>query len=789
MNSYLIYYQVVMRIELQAYFAFSSRGYDGLRNLTVGAPSEYDVLDSFRGQKESWIMLALIKRPFDAWFPARGEGSEGGLGTFSGVYLPSVLQMLGVILFMRLGWITGHIGLPKMTLIIMMSSSILFLTGLSMTSIVTNMKMGSGGSYYIISRSLGVEFGSAIGLLLTLSQLTTIAVCVSGFALSLQELTSHFSLISLEVFTLAGLAIVSFFPVDFALKTQGLIFCVVIASIFSVFMGGGSNIPETITPLPSTEAMTFWTAFALFFPATTGIESGMAMSGDLKNPSRSLAIGTMAAVITAYIVYASLSIFLSLQVPGDLLRSHPMIIYYVSKVSFLFILGVWGGTLSSALGSMITAPRTLYSLAKDNILPSFFSKSPLAPGVLVICLATFLTLCTDMNHLLPILSMVSLMTYGLLNFVAFFESFIQNPSWRPLFKTPMTLSLIGTIACLVSMFMINAGWAFIIMIAVIALGLWTTKRKLKGNWDDIRYSIFSFFASTATNKLVHIKKNPRSWRPNILAIIDPELKDSQMIQFAHALNQSKGFLTYGATLTNREKLEVTQTTFEDYFHKKEISCFFHINAHETSTLGTHNILQNYGLGPLQPNTIILKLPKASAPTFCELIKTAYELQKNLIILKSDLESSALSIEGKDKEIDLWWGGQYHSNFELSLALSHILQSGKMWMDAKIMIKTLVKNETAQAHMSKLFEKYHSVLRFKNLYFKPYIDETTDFYSHLSDYSTDADLTFLGLRAPMKNEPIASYENYYNTLIEKTARIQSVAYVLAGEKLDFQKIFE
>jgi amino acid transporter len=735
------------------------------------------------------MLLNLLKRPFNTWFPARGEGNTEGLGTFSGVYLPSVLQMLGVILFMRLGWITGHVGLSKMTFIIFMASSILFLTGLSMTSIVTNMKIGSGGSYYIISRSLGVEFGSAIGILLTVAQLITIAVCVSGFALSLQEIMPHLSLPFLEICTLIGLAIVALFPVDFALKAQGFIFCIVMASILSVFFGSSANIPETITPLPRTSSIGFWAAFALFFPATTGIESGMAMSGDLKNPSRSLAIGTMAAVVTAYIAYAALSIFLSFQVSDELLRSHPMIIYYVSRLSFLFILGVWGATLSSALGSMITSPRTLQSLAKDKILPKFLSKSPVVPGILIISLASLMTLFTDMNHLLPILSMVCLMTYALLNFVAFFESFIQNPSWRPLFRIPMGVSLTGTIACLVSMFMINPGWAFIILIALLALGLWTTKRKLQGNWDDMRYSIFSFFASTATSKLAHIKKNPRSWRPNILAIIDPELKDTQIINFAHALNQSKGFLTYGATLPNTDKLEITQTTFEEYFKKRDIPCFFHINANNVHSLGTHNIVQNYGMGPLQPNTIILKPPMEKGGEFCELIKASHELQKNLIIVKSDPLNSSLSFETKDKHIDLWWGGQVHSNFELSLALSHILQSGKMWSDATITIKTLVKNETARLHMLKLFEKYTSVLRFKNLHFKPYIDETTDFYAHITDYSTDADLTFLGLRAPAKHESIHAYTSYFNTLLKKTAGISSIAYVLAGEKLNFQRIFE
>jgi len=582
----------------------------------------------------------------------------------------------------------------------------------------------------------------------------------------------------LEVATLIGLAIVSLFPVDFALKTQGLIFVVVITSIISVFLGSSSNIPETITPLASFETLSFWTAFALFFPATTGIESGMAMSGDLKNPSRSLAIGTLGAVVTAYIAYAALSIFLTFEIPKNLLRSHPMIIYYTSKFGLVFILGVWGATLSSALGSLITSPRTLQSLAKDGIFPSFFAKSPRRAAVLIISLALIMLLLTDMNHLLPILSMVCLLTYGLLNFVAFFETLLKNPSWRPLFKTPIALSFAGTVACLVSMFMINAGWSFIAFLALAGLCFWTAKRKLKGNWNDIRYSIFSFFASTATNKLVHIKKNPRSWRPNILAIVDPKLQDTALIEFSHDLNQSKGFLTYGTTLPKGEDITLTQTSFETYFKESDIPCFFHINAHKTSMHGAHNIVQNYGLGPLQPNTIILKPPSKKIDEFCKLICASYELQKNIIIFKGEDIS-------KKASIDLWWGGRYHSNFELALALSHILQSGKAWENAKITIKTLVKNKAAELHMTKVFEKYHSVLRFENLKFKAYIDETTDFYTHIADYSTDADLTFLGLRAP----DFEDYQAYYSHLIQETSKLSNVAYVLAGEKLNFQGIFE
>ncbi|MCB1084560.1 MAG: amino acid permease [Chlamydiia bacterium] len=736
-------------------------------------------------------VLNFLKRPFDLYFPARGEGKAQGLGTFSGVYLPSVLQMLGVVLFMRLGWITGHAGLPKMTLIILMASSILFLTTLSMTSIVTNMKVESGGSYYIISRSLGVAFGSAIGLLLTFSQLTTIAICVSGFALSVQEILPHLSLTFLQICTLASLAIVASFPVDFALKAQTAIFCIVIASILSVLLGSSGNIPETITPLPQLEKIGFWAAFALFFPATTGIESGMSMSGDLKNPSRSLAIGSLAAVITAYIAYACLSIFMASEVSQDLLRSHPMIIYYVSKYSVLFILGVWGATLSSALGSLISSPRTLQSLAKDGVLPAALGKgygklgNPRVATFLIIGCATLITLLADINHLLPILSMVCLMTYGLLNFVAFFESLIQNPSWRPLFKTPLMASLAGTIACLIAMFMINPGWSFISFFALGALGFIMAKRKLKGNWNDIRYSIFSFFASTATNKLVHLAKNPRSWRPNILAIINPDLSESALIHFAHDLNQSKGFLTFGATLEDPSKIELTEASFKHYFQENNIPCFFHLNSHKISVLGTHNIVQNYGLGPLQPNTIILKAPTDRFEECADLICAAHALQKNLLLIKGLTSNRGK----KEKRIDLWWGGKVHTNFELSLALSHILQSGKEWKEAQILIKTLVSGEAEKIHMTKLFNQYHAVLRFNNLSFMAYIDEKTDFYAHISEYSTDADLTFLGLRPPLPNESPKEYAEYYSMIIHQTKSLENVAYVLAGEKLNFQGILE
>src|SRR3990167_74806 len=315
-------------------------------------------------------IIESLKRPFTIWLPPISSKATEGLGTFSGVYLPNILQMLGIVLFMRLGWITGHLGIVNVTFIILMACSILFVTGLSMNSIVTNMKIGSGGSYYIISRSLGLGFGSSIGVLLAIAQVSTIAICVSGFVITIHDFLPNFPLTTLKITTLLSLAFISIFPTNIAVKTQGVIFFLVLSAILSVFLGGKEYIPTHITPLPNLETISFWGAFALFFPAVTGIESGMAMSGDLKNPSRSLAIGTVASVVSAYIIYVSLSFYLANEVSIDLLKSQPLIIQHISKYTPLFVIGIWGATLSSAIGGTLTAPRTLQALAKDKILPS-----------------------------------------------------------------------------------------------------------------------------------------------------------------------------------------------------------------------------------------------------------------------------------------------------------------------------------------------------------------------------------------------------------------------------------
>lgn len=748
-------------------------------------------------------VIQAIRAPFYLiWSRLKNGEKKEKLGALKGVFLPNILQMIGVILFMRLGWITGHIGLPKMLLIISMSSSILMITAFSMTSIVTNMKMGSGGSYFIISRSLGIEFGSAIGVLTSLSQITSIALNVSGFSYSLHTLfLPHISLTLIEAAVLCVLVTISYISTNLALRFQVVIFLILLLSFGTIFFGGTHL--EYLPPTPDAFAtMGFWVAFSMFFPATTGIESGMSMSGDLEKPSRALPIGTIGSVLTAFILYVSMACFLSFHVPAKYLISDPLILTKVAKVGFFVILGIWGATLSSAIGSILGAPRTIQAVADDGIYPRFLSKGygdanePRIATIFAFSIAMVITIYTNINQLIPILTMVCLVSYGLINFVSFFESLVENPSWRPSFRTPWYLSLIGAISCFMAMFMINAGASFIVLFMLMLLYLWSSKRKMQGNWEDLRYSLLTVIIRNTTAMLSNIRKNAKSWRPNILAIVDPELVEENLFHFANTIDQSKGFLTFGATIPLKEDrshtLKLTEGKFREFFKQKDIPCFVHINPFDDLFLGTLGIVKNYGIGELRPNVIMLRHhhEQSSPENFAKFLLSSFHVGKNVVILKDHCISGLRTFtQGiAHKKIDLWWGGQYNPNFEFSLVLSQILYKSRLWNQANIEVKTLVNSEKDRAIMKERFRRYQTVLRMNNLSFQPIVDQERPYLNRIAHYSKDAQLVFIGLRSPKPHEAFTDYAKYYLSVVEATNGIPNVAYVLAGEEIHFEKIF-
>jgi amino acid transporter len=281
--------------------------------------------------------------------------------------------------------VLGSVGLPATLLIVTMSVAITLLTGFSISAMATNMKVGGGGAYYMISRTLGLEVGAAVGLPLFLAQALGIAFYIAGFSETVVGFFPWLSPVVAGLATLALLTLLAYLSADLALKTQYVILTLLLLSLVSLFLGGGDLGGRVLgEPLP---AGTFWVAFAVFFPAVTGIEAGLGMSGDLKNPARALPLGTLGAVAVGYAIYIAIPVFLAGTVGDrDALLADPLIMTRVARWSMLVVLGILGASLSSAMGALLGAPRTLQALAEppphcDRVTDDPILQPETAPGL------------------------------------------------------------------------------------------------------------------------------------------------------------------------------------------------------------------------------------------------------------------------------------------------------------------------------------------------------------------------------------------------------------------------
>ena len=234
-----------------------------------------------------------------------------GFGTFYGIFVPNVTMMFGVILFLRLTPITSHVGLESMLAILALSLLVMLLTSLSIASIATNMQVGAGGVYYLISRALGIELGGAVGFVIYLAQLISISLTITGFAYLFHEQFPSVSIVSLEIVALFVLTILSGASASWALKIQLGVCVLILTAVATVFFGSTTLIeaPRHAAPFYPGGTLKFWMAFALFYPAMTGIEAGMALSGNLRDPARSFFVGNITSLIFVAVIYGGLAAF------------------------------------------------------------------------------------------------------------------------------------------------------------------------------------------------------------------------------------------------------------------------------------------------------------------------------------------------------------------------------------------------------------------------------------------------------------------------------------------------
>jgi solute carrier family 12 (sodium/potassium/chloride transporter), member 2 len=403
------------------------------------------------------------------------------LGTFGGVFTPSFLTIIGVIMYLRFSWVLANAGLLHTIGIVVIANAITLITALSVAGIASNEQMETGGAYFMVSRVLGYQAGGGIGIPLFFSQALSIALYVIGFAEALTAIVPQWSIQIVAIVTMFALTLLGLIGARYMVLLQYVILVVILASFVSIAAGFSPQfLTQNLAPAYR-EGFAFWGIFAIFFPAVTGILAGVSMSGDLKNPARSIPRGTLLAVAAGFLVYLLVPIMLSFTVAREGLWFSTAL-RDASRWPLLVTGGVMAATLSSAIGSLMAAPRTLQALGIDAVVPRFFGRGvgktsePLLATGIALGLALMAILLGSLNQVAEVLTMFFLTTYAVLNLSAGMEQMVNNPSFRPAVRIPWWVSFAGFLGCVAVMFLINVLATVVAILAVTVIFFWLQSR-------------------------------------------------------------------------------------------------------------------------------------------------------------------------------------------------------------------------------------------------------------------------------------------------------------------------
>ncbi len=447
------------------------------------------------------------------------------LGTFAGVFVPTFLSIIGVIMYLRLGFVVGSAGLLGTIIIILLATSITFATGLSLSSIVSNIRIGSGAVYAIISKTLGIEVGGSVGIPLYLAQVFSVALYILGFAEGWQFIFPTHPFKTVVLLAFLSLFVLTFISTKIAIKAQMIVFVIVLASLVSVFSGGGAWWIEGInsSSIGSFTGTSFWAVFALFFPAVTGLMAGIGLSGELSDPKRQIPIGVLSSLIITTILYICMAFWFSSNATPEALSADSLIIVKLAAYGPIVLAGILAATFSSALTTFIAAPRLLQSLAENSILPfsNFFIKKthgePRNATLFTSTIITFSLIFGSLDSIAPILTMFFLITYAMINMVVFIEQSLGLPSFRPTLRIPRIVPLYGALGSGVVMFLISPTSGFIAIGFLTIVYITLVQRKLIPNEGDVRSGLFRSLAEWAAKKVQSLPESEQhTWKPNIL---------------------------------------------------------------------------------------------------------------------------------------------------------------------------------------------------------------------------------------------------------------------------------
>jgi amino acid transporter len=717
------------------------------------------------------------------------------------VFTPSILTILGIILFRRLGYVVGNGGLEHALIIIGLSSALSVLTSVSLAAIATNLKVKGGGVYYVISRTLGVEFGGAIGIVLVVAQSVSIAFYCIGFGEAVAAMLPEGGRALPQV--IAGLAVAFLFVfawlgVDWATRFQYVVMSVLAAALVSFFAGGLMRWDGAVLArnwAAPDAAPNFWILFAIFFPAVTGFTQGVNLSGDLREPGKSITLGTFMAVGVSTVVYVAAAVVFAAATPGAMLMQDYEVMRHVARVDWLIDAGVIAATLSSAIASFLGAPRILQSIAQDRVFPLLFPFAQGAGpagnprrGVLLSAGIAFATIgLGNLNLIAPVVSMFFLISYGLLNYATFYEARAASPSFRPRFRWfDARLSLLGAVGCLAAMLAIDLAASAVAIAVLFAIYQYLQRTAGPARWADSRRSYHFQRVREHLLAMEAEPEHPRDWRPRLLVFSKDPRRRERLLRFYTWAEGGSGVTTVVRILEGggermRQLRAEAEAELRADIAEHDQKAFALVVATPEFFTGAQTLMQSFGIGPIRANTVLLnwleQIPEAEDSSgerrYGRYLRAAFRLGCNVVVLDAkDDEWAAIEVlPSEDRTIDVWWWGNATSR--LMLLLAYLMTRTEEWSEAKIRVLAPASKQNSE----RVLEGLRQTLEEVRITAEPEV-VTEISADGVVGRSADAALVFLPLRL-RGDQPTDPFGGRLEDLF---SRLPVVASVLAAEDI-------
>jgi len=708
------------------------------------------------------------------------------------VFFTAISTILGAILFLRFGYAVGSVGFWGVILIILLGHAVTIPTAFAISEIATNKRVEGGGEYFIISRSFGLNIGATIGLALFMSQAISVAFYIIAFTEAFEPVFNwvretygyHLprQVVSIPAMLLLS-ALILKKGANLGVKALYFVVAILFISLAMFFLGS--------TEYSLTSDFNLWNAdfkntdnffivFAIIFPAFTGMTAGVGLSGDLKNPSKSIPVGTTAATLIGMIIYFFIVYKLAGSASSEDLVGDQLIMSKIALGGAIIIpLGLAASTISSAIGSVMVAPRTLQALSIDKSFPSEALNNWLAKGrakdnepinaSLITCLIAIVFVALgDVNAVAEIISMFFMLTYGALCLISFLNHFGSSPSYRPSFKSKWLLSLIGFFISIWVMFKINTLYAFsaVVLMSLIYLFINRYHKHRNGLESIFLNSLYQLNRNMQVFLQKAGKRKTREWRPSAICISKDSFKRDTAFKLLNWISYKYGFGTYLHRIEGYYSKATYQQSQEEL--DKLISSFDKIENHvyvdtiisPSYTSAIAQAIQLPGIAGMENNMVIFEFDKED-PERLDLIIENYSLARAGNFDFCILGSSRRKFN-YNNNIHVWIKSSDTDNANLMILLSFIIGGHPDWNKVDIKIFNICKENQADETRKQLDELVVSGrLPITNSNIE-IIHEQEDIASRdiINQKSADAGLTILGFRGEsLKHEKSELFKGY------------------------------